>query len=137
VRFQVLTAASMKMAVFWVVVPCSLVQVYRVSEVLAASIIRAMSKTRTKKRFEIRETDMGHFLFSLPGICELHLSFSPLLVRLWSALLPLAPLLSPDPHPLPHWSGQGSTLSDWLPHLKPIPRARLTHRPDDGGNKHL
>jgi hypothetical protein len=30
------------MAVFWIVAPCSLVEVYRVSEVLAASIIRAM-----------------------------------------------------------------------------------------------
>jgi hypothetical protein len=29
VRFQVLKAASMKMAVFWVVEPCSLVEVYR------------------------------------------------------------------------------------------------------------
>jgi hypothetical protein len=29
VRFQVLTAADMKMAVFWVVAPCSLVEVYR------------------------------------------------------------------------------------------------------------
>jgi hypothetical protein len=27
-RFQVLTAVSMKMAVFWVVAPCSLVEVY-------------------------------------------------------------------------------------------------------------
>jgi hypothetical protein len=29
VRFQVLTTSSMKMVVFWVVVPCSLVEVYR------------------------------------------------------------------------------------------------------------
>jgi hypothetical protein len=29
VRFQVLMAVSMKMAVFWVVVPCSLVEVYQ------------------------------------------------------------------------------------------------------------
>jgi hypothetical protein len=29
VRFEVLTAVSMKMAVFWVVAPCSLVEVYR------------------------------------------------------------------------------------------------------------
>jgi hypothetical protein len=29
VGFEVLTAASMKMAVFWVVVPCSLVELYR------------------------------------------------------------------------------------------------------------
>jgi hypothetical protein len=29
VRFEVLTAASMKMAVFWVVAPCSLVEIYR------------------------------------------------------------------------------------------------------------
>jgi hypothetical protein len=28
VRFQVLTATSVKMAVFWVVAPCSLVEVY-------------------------------------------------------------------------------------------------------------
>jgi hypothetical protein len=31
----------MKMAVFWVVAPCILVEVYDISEVLAASIIRA------------------------------------------------------------------------------------------------
>jgi hypothetical protein len=29
VRFQVLTAASMKMTVFWVVAPCNLIDVYR------------------------------------------------------------------------------------------------------------
>jgi ribonuclease PH len=28
-EFQVVTTASMKMAVFWVVAPCSLVEVYR------------------------------------------------------------------------------------------------------------
>jgi hypothetical protein len=32
----------MKMAVFWVVAPCSLVEVYDVSEVFAASIIRTI-----------------------------------------------------------------------------------------------
>jgi hypothetical protein len=41
VRFEVLTAASVKIAVFWVVAPCSLVEATDVSEVLAASIIRA------------------------------------------------------------------------------------------------
>jgi hypothetical protein len=29
VRFQVLTAVGMKLAIFWVVAPCSLVEVYR------------------------------------------------------------------------------------------------------------
>jgi hypothetical protein len=29
VRFEVIMAASMKMAVFWVVAPCSLVEVHR------------------------------------------------------------------------------------------------------------
>jgi hypothetical protein len=29
VRFEVLTAVSMKIAVFWVVAPCSLVEVYQ------------------------------------------------------------------------------------------------------------
>jgi hypothetical protein len=43
----------MKMAVFWVVAPCSLKKFTNVSEVLAASIIRAMSKPRAWKRFEI------------------------------------------------------------------------------------
>jgi hypothetical protein len=33
-----------KMAVFWVVAPCSLVEVTNVSEVLAASIIRAIAR---------------------------------------------------------------------------------------------
>jgi hypothetical protein len=37
----------MKMAVFWDVAPCSLVEVYQLSNVLAASIIRAMSEAAT------------------------------------------------------------------------------------------
>jgi hypothetical protein len=45
----------MKMAVFWVVAPCSLAEVYQRLEVLAASIIRAMSKPRAWNRFEIQE----------------------------------------------------------------------------------
>jgi hypothetical protein len=36
----------MKMAVFWIDVPYSLVEVFDVSEVLAASVIRAMSRPR-------------------------------------------------------------------------------------------
>jgi hypothetical protein len=44
VGFEVLTAVSTKMAVFWVVAPYSLVEVYNVLEVLAASIIRAILK---------------------------------------------------------------------------------------------
>jgi hypothetical protein len=43
VRFQVLTAASIKMAVLWVYAPCSLVKFTDVSEALAASIIKAVS----------------------------------------------------------------------------------------------
>jgi hypothetical protein len=42
--FEVLMAAGMNKAVFWVVAPCSLVKFIYVSEVLVASIIRAMSK---------------------------------------------------------------------------------------------
>jgi hypothetical protein len=42
VRFEVLTAASTKMAVFWAVAPCSLIEVNRRFRD-AASIIRAMS----------------------------------------------------------------------------------------------
>jgi hypothetical protein len=40
-RLEVLTAASMKMAVSWVVASCDLVAVYRRFRVLTASIIRA------------------------------------------------------------------------------------------------
>jgi competence protein ComGF len=43
VRFEVPTAVSLKMAVFWVVAPCSLVKFTDVSEVLTVFIIRAMS----------------------------------------------------------------------------------------------
>jgi hypothetical protein len=42
VRFQVLIVASMKMTASWNVVPCSLVEVYHRSEVLASSVIRAV-----------------------------------------------------------------------------------------------
>jgi hypothetical protein len=38
---------------------------------------------------------------------------------------------------LPHWSGQGSALTDWFLYLKKIPRMQLTHCPDDGGRKYL
>jgi hypothetical protein len=47
VRFEILTAASMKMAVFWVVAPCSLVQVTDVSEVLAASRLHSAITQKT------------------------------------------------------------------------------------------
>jgi hypothetical protein len=43
VSFQVLTAANMKVAVFWAIVPCRLVEVYKLSQVFAASIIRPTS----------------------------------------------------------------------------------------------
>jgi hypothetical protein len=39
-RFNIFTAANIKMAVSWVVVPCSLVEFTDVSEVLAGSIIK-------------------------------------------------------------------------------------------------
>jgi hypothetical protein len=53
VGFEVLTAVSTKMAVFWVVAPCSLVEVYQPSEVLAAFMIRAlmMEAARTSETF--------------------------------------------------------------------------------------
>jgi hypothetical protein len=38
--FEVLTAVSTKMAVFWVLTPCSLVEVYQRFRGIAASIIR-------------------------------------------------------------------------------------------------
>jgi hypothetical protein len=40
VRFEALTAVSMKVAVFWVIAQCSLVEGTDVSEVLTVSIIR-------------------------------------------------------------------------------------------------
>jgi hypothetical protein len=48
-RFHCLTAASVKMAVLWVVTPCNLVEIYWRFSVLAASIIRAMSDDRDSK----------------------------------------------------------------------------------------
>jgi hypothetical protein len=43
-KFEVLKAAKMKVAVLWVVPTCGLVQVYGLSEVLAASLMRTMKK---------------------------------------------------------------------------------------------
>jgi hypothetical protein len=40
------------MAVFWVVAPCSLVEVSDISEVLAASIIRAIALTRRSENLK-------------------------------------------------------------------------------------
>jgi hypothetical protein len=55
VGFQVLTAASMKMAVFWVVAPCSLVEVYRrfrgACWVLIALMMEAASSSETSVNF--------------------------------------------------------------------------------------
>jgi hypothetical protein len=66
------------------------------------------------------------------------MSLPLLLARLWYApSLLLAPLPSPDPHLIPHLSGQGSALIDWFLFLKLIPCVQLTHRPDDGGSKYL
>jgi hypothetical protein len=96
------------MADFWDVAQCSLVEVYR--------------------RF--RGANWRHLFSSQPFIlaCLIYTgpwSFVLFCGRLWSALLPLVPLLSPYSHSLPHWPGQGSTLSDRFPYLKPILRARL------------
>jgi hypothetical protein len=49
-RFKVFTAARMKIALFWIVIPCSLVEVTDVSEVLAAFIIRAVNFTAQQSR---------------------------------------------------------------------------------------
>jgi hypothetical protein len=42
-RFEILTAVSMKTAVLWVVAPCSLVNVFDLKEILADSIVMAPS----------------------------------------------------------------------------------------------
>jgi hypothetical protein len=49
VRFQVLTAASMKIAVFWDVAPCSLVEVYR--RLIALMMEAATSISETSVNF--------------------------------------------------------------------------------------
>jgi hypothetical protein len=45
--------------------------------------------------------------------------------------------VSPDHDPIPTGPVKVSALAVWFLYLKPIPRARLTHRPDDGGTKDL
>jgi hypothetical protein len=44
VRFQVLTAVSIKMTAFMDIAPCNLIEVADVSEVRTASIIRAVTR---------------------------------------------------------------------------------------------
>jgi hypothetical protein len=49
----------------------------------------------------------------------------------------LAPVSRPIPTIFPTGPVMVSALADWFPLLEPFPRARLTHRPDDGGSKDL
>jgi hypothetical protein len=49
----------------------------------------------------------------------------------------LAPGPRPIPTPFPIGPAKVSALADWFLFLKPFPRARLSHRPDDGGSKNL
>jgi hypothetical protein len=49
-------AVGTKMAVFWVVAPCSLVEIYNISEDLAASIIRAIIITLKMEAARSSET---------------------------------------------------------------------------------
>jgi hypothetical protein len=78
----------------------------------------------------------GYILSSFHCMPALHQS-SPPLARMWSNLSPIGSLALALSHPLPHWSGQGSTVSDWFLYQKPIPCVRLTHHPDDGDSKYL
>jgi hypothetical protein len=52
-----------------------------------------------------------------------------------SFLLAPGPCLTPTL--FPPGPAKVSTLADWFLYLKPFPRARLTHCPDDGGSKNL
>jgi hypothetical protein len=56
-------AASMKMVLFWVVAPCILVMFNNVSEVLAASIIKAMS-TQTARCYNPEDSHLRPLPFS-------------------------------------------------------------------------
>jgi hypothetical protein len=51
VSFEILTAASVKMTAFWDIAPYSPVKLTDVSEVLTASVIRAMSGFQLKRDF--------------------------------------------------------------------------------------
>jgi hypothetical protein len=53
VRFQVLTAASKQMTVFWDVASCGAVKLTAIPEVLTAPIIRAMKETVTTSKMSV------------------------------------------------------------------------------------
>jgi hypothetical protein len=129
----------LKMAVFWIVVTYSLAEVYQCF--WGACCLHHQGDELAKCEESIQgigtsQTKLFPF-FSLLSITKLHLSSALLSARLWSTLLQLVPLPLPNPYPLPHWAGQGSTLSNSLPCLKLIPHTWLPHCPDDWSNKHL
>jgi hypothetical protein len=104
-----------KKTLFWGAAPCSLVEVYRRfrGRVPAASIIRTMSKPRARNRFEMGTGWTRQNLGRTNGEED------------------------EDQVRAREPMGEGRTTA-WpkggdksLPYLKPIPRARLTHRPDD------
>jgi hypothetical protein len=59
VRFQVLTAASMKIMAFWDIAPRSLVKLTDVSEVRTAFFIRAMNPALFSKLVVLVGTELG------------------------------------------------------------------------------
>jgi hypothetical protein len=66
-RFQVLTTAIMKVAVFWVVAPCSLVEVYR-----PALMMEAASTSETSVNF-YQTTRSNNPEYSYPGRTVLYI----------------------------------------------------------------
>jgi hypothetical protein len=77
VGFEVLTAVSTKMAVFWVVAPCSLVEVYRRFGGTAASIIRTMPNNFNPLHTFLRCFSKINFkiISSMPGSAKWSFSF--------------------------------------------------------------
>jgi hypothetical protein len=65
----------------------------------------------------------SHCIFTYTSMV---LSLAPPTTHALVFLFPLAPLLSPEPHPNPHWSTQGSNLSKKF-HVRSTSCAQLTH----------
>jgi hypothetical protein len=58
VGFEVLTAVTTKMAVFWVVAPCSLVEVYQVGFEVLTAVNTKMAVYQTTQRYNPEDSHL-------------------------------------------------------------------------------
>jgi hypothetical protein len=137
VKFQVLTASSIKFRVFWYVVPCShevdtrFRGAYCLHHRAPVTSVPPRPQLTGIVKVTHRGPAKGRFLSCLT--LTLYFSLSSTAARPPACHLPAS---SPDRHPFPNSQPKFHLDRRFLYNLLSL-RARLIHRPDDGSSIHL